>query len=97
MILRHALKPDEFVRLVSRVVTTDSMGAFSPSLSIARHEEKLVYLGAGYWRAQLIWMPDEEARLVGLHLVNPDYQPYQIQLIERAVALILHVHYRPTL
>lgn len=86
MILRGSYKPEALYRAISRHFGDGRVRPVSGG-------QDIVYLGDGYWRAQLIWYND--VQLMGACLINPDRTGEEIALVEQGIAIIERLEYSP--
>lgn len=91
MITPGSLKTESLIRLVAKYVQGEAMTA-PPKIAA----DGLVYLGGGYWRLRLVtkdfappaWDPTT-TNVIGVVLLNPDKTGSEIEVVERAVAILI--------
>jgi hypothetical protein len=57
------------------------------------HPDEVLYVGSGYWRLRLVPSPSGDY-LEGVRVVNPTCTAEEIAVVERAVAILMHVPYK---
>jgi len=97
MILRGSYHVDVFIEMLDRTIRGRDTGAVVDPAYLTREYldatgDHVIYLGAGYWRAQPVW--DGADQMLGVRLINPDRTPDEIAAVERGLAILRHLDYR---
>jgi hypothetical protein len=82
VITTGSYKPEFLMRMVAKHVQGEPL----PS-KVSFGSDGLLYLGGGYWRLKQV--RDEHEKVVGVTLINPDKTGSDIEVVERAIAVLI--------